>query len=319
MTRSREATGAHRGGRPARHNLALVVGSVLLTLVMIELGARVVSGNWTDSFLEQKLDLLKGAYPVSYDPELGWVPRAGFSSDRNVWKRKVTITANGLRTNGSSEASRGARPILAVGDSFTFGDEVTDTETWPSHLERRLGRPVLNAGVFAYGLDQTVLRARELVAAVKPEWVIVSFISHDVVRCELSAFGAAKPYFYLQNGELRRGNQPVPPPRPVAQDAFRRVLGHSFVMHTVMGHFARAYWLQGRLRSIQAHGDGEAVAVRLMSSLAADLAARGVRLLVVAQGERDLSPDGEGRLSRSVRSGDRGSAGEGSAEDANLG
>jgi hypothetical protein len=281
--------------------LALTVTGVLFALVIVEVCARIVSGNWTDSFLERQLGWIRGAYPVSYDAELGWIPRAGFSSSRNIWRTQVTITQDNLRTNGPGPRPQGGRPVLAIGDSFTFGDEVADAQTWPAHLERLSGRPVLNAGVFGYGVDQMVLRARKLVTTVQPEWVIVSLIPHDVVRCELSVFGAAKPYFQLEGGELRPSNQPVPPPQPVARDAFRRIFGHSFVAHTIMRNVAGSYWLRGRRKTVRAHHDGEAVAIRLLRSLAQDLDARGVRLLVVAQGVRELPPADMGLAARVLK------------------
>jgi hypothetical protein len=58
-----------------------------------------------------------------------------------------------------------------------------------------------------------------------------------------------------------------------------------------MRNFAKTYWFEGRFKTIRAHSDGEEVAVRLLRSLADDLATRGVRLLVVAQGVRDSSSD----------------------------
>jgi len=274
---------------PALLKVALVVMGVLAALVFVELGARIVTGNWTGSFLERSVPLVPTGYPMSYDPLLGWIPRPGYSSDKNDWHRQVTITADGLRANGS-DSPRGPRPILAVGDSFTFGDQVADGDTWPARLEHILGRPVLNAGVSGYGLDQAVLRARKLAATLRPEWVIVSLIPEDITRCELRIFGAAKPYFTLEHGELRPGNQPVPPPQPVAQDTLRRALGHSFVVHTAMSRFARNYWLGGRINYASAHRDGEAVSARLLRSLADDLAANDVRLLVVLQGKQDLDP-----------------------------
>ena len=36
-------------------------------------------------------------------------------------------------------------PILAVGNSFTYGDEVNDGQTWPAQLQLLTGRRVLNA------------------------------------------------------------------------------------------------------------------------------------------------------------------------------
>src|SRR5262245_24819238 len=65
--------------------LALGVTGVLFALVIAEVCARLVSGNWIDSFLERQLGWIRGGYPVSYDAELGWIPKAGFSSSRNIW------------------------------------------------------------------------------------------------------------------------------------------------------------------------------------------------------------------------------------------
>jgi len=283
---------------PLLLKIALVAFGMLAALATVEVVARIQSGDWSGSFLERSVPLVPTGYPMSYDPLLGWIPRPGYSSDQNDWHRQVTITADGLRANGSGSA-RGQRPILAVGDSFTFGDEVADGESWPAQLERILGRPVLNAGVSGYGLDQAVLRARKLAAAIGPAWVIVSFIPEDIVRCELSTFGATKPYFSLDRGELRPGNQPVPPPQPVGQDALRRILGHSFVVHTVMSRLARSYWLGRRVHTVGVHRDGEQVAILLLQTLARDLAGHGVRLLVVAQAQRELDP-GQAELAARV-------------------
>ena len=289
---------------PTLLKVVLAVVGVFVALVIVELGARIVTGDWTGSFLERSVPLVPTGYPMSYDPLLGWIPRPGYASDKNDWHRQVTITADGLRANGA-DSPRGQRPILAVGDSFTFGDRVADGETWPAQLERMLGRPVLNGGVSGYGLDQAVLRARKLSATVRPEWVIVSLIPEDITRCELRVFGAAKPYFTLEHGELRPGNRPVPPPQPVGQDTFRQTFGHSFVVHTVMTRVARSYWLGGRIHSASVHRDGEAVAIRLLRTLADDLAADGVRLLVVVQGTQDLDP-GQRALGARVLAGLRG-------------
>jgi lysophospholipase L1-like esterase len=271
--------------------LALALAGALLAVALVEVGARVVSGNWTGSFLEARLGLLPSSYPVSYDPELGWVPRAGYSGTSKAWRATVTITPDGLRANGPRDASARGRPILALGDSFTFGNGVGDAATWPAHLERRLQRPVLNAGVFGYGVDQIVLRARKLVDGVSPAWVIVSFIPDDLNRCELSEFGAAKPYFFFADGALRAGNQPVPPPQPVARDATRRVLGHSYVAHALMSRVAPHYWFANGHRAVRVHGDGKKVSIHLLKALVDELSARGIRVLVVAQAERDLRPD----------------------------
>ncbi|NBX93928.1 MAG: hypothetical protein EBQ85_11920 [Proteobacteria bacterium] len=50
-----------------------------------------------------------------------------------------------------------------MGDSFTFGAEVNDNETWPSHLQNFSKTTVLNGGVVGFGLDQTYLLFEELI------------------------------------------------------------------------------------------------------------------------------------------------------------
>jgi hypothetical protein len=89
---------------------------------------------------------------------------------------------------------------LAVGDSYTFGDHVSDHETWPAHLERLLQRPVLNGGVFGYGVDQIILRTEELLPRLRPQVVVVSIIPADVTRTEYSKNFSWKPYYDIRDG-----------------------------------------------------------------------------------------------------------------------
>ena len=91
-----------------------------------------------------------------FDQLLGYVPREGFSGVINArgWTNaRVTIRKDGFRSNGS-EASPPLADVLGVGDSLTFGDQVSDNDTWPACLERKLGRSVDNGGMFGYGAAQ---------------------------------------------------------------------------------------------------------------------------------------------------------------------
>jgi hypothetical protein len=90
---------------------------------------------------------------TAYHPRLGWIPKPGrFAS---TWSSNVDTS--GVRSNGKSVSSTG-RPILAVGDSFTFGNETEDSETWAADLQDVLNKRVINAGVGGYGIDQAVPR-----------------------------------------------------------------------------------------------------------------------------------------------------------------
>jgi hypothetical protein len=96
-----------------------------------------------------------------FDELLGYVPREGFSATMNTagWHGgKVTIRKDGFRSNGSEPPPLPAE-VLVVGDSFTFGYQVSDNKTWPACLERKLGRGVDNGGVAGYGTAQALRRA----------------------------------------------------------------------------------------------------------------------------------------------------------------
>ena len=140
---------------------------------------------------------------------LGHVPSPGFRGSGSA-NSLVTIDGDGLRFGGEGPIS-GDPAILAVGDSYTYGEEVSDTETWPAQLQRLIGRRVLNGGVSGYGLDQTVLRAEQLTALHRPSVVIVSFVADDIVRTEMRRlWWRNKPWFAIEAGQLVLKGVPVP-------------------------------------------------------------------------------------------------------------
>ncbi len=150
--------------------------------------------------------------PFTYDALLGWVPPAEKPGLPYPWGTVRTLK-DGARANGNARVPNSAPRILAVGDSFTFGDGVRDKETWPSALERKLKRPVLNAGVYGYGVDQSFLRASKLIREFHPRTVIFSLIDDDIQRAEHTVLGGnPKPHFILQDGLLVHEIYPAPHP-----------------------------------------------------------------------------------------------------------
>jgi len=126
---------------------------------------------------------------TQYHEILGYILTPGFNSLITApgWKNKsVTINQDGFRENDNFISS-GAYSILAVGDSFTFGAQVSNNETWPSCLERETGVSVANAGVFGYGAAQSLLRAKLEIQKQSFDTVILSvFLSDDFHRDRLS-------------------------------------------------------------------------------------------------------------------------------------
>lgn len=196
----------------------------------------------------------------------------------------VTIGDHGTRLNGNPPP-RNPRPrVLVVGDSFAFGDGVSDGDTWPAVLERRTGGPVINAGMIGFGVDQAVLRAEQLVDVYAPDTIVLGFIPHDVLRCEMSYWsGFSKPYFAPDASGLRF--HPAEVPTPSLLTPVKRLLAMSLTLDRL---FTTSLHWQGP-RERYAHHQGREVACRLMERLAGLAGARPIRVVVVAYPQEPTS------------------------------
>ncbi|MCA8952231.1 MAG: hypothetical protein KDE27_22160 [Planctomycetes bacterium] len=241
----------------------------------------------TGSYRDQRIDLIRRGYPAAHDPLLGYVPRPGFASDDNRWHAMVTIDARAIRTNGAPRPP-GERFVVAAGDSFTFGDQVGDHETWPAQLEQLLQRPVLNGGVFGYSLAQTVLRAERLVESHPTERLVLSFIPDDIKRCEQSRRFTEIPWFDLVDGELALRGVPVPDSavdNDLDRQYLRRLLGHSAALDMLFWNTVPNWWVSEQ-REIWVHppGTGLTIGKKLFERLGRFCAERQLPWLVVLQG-----------------------------------
>jgi hypothetical protein len=223
-------------------NLLVFTFSILLTLVIAEIGFRVVmevpildGTNWrADGARFNRI----GARAI-IDPLLGWTLKPHYRTEA------FNTLDHGFRRNfAETEIRTGG--ILAVGDSFTEGfDEVRDAGTWPAQLEKIMGTPVVNAGVAGYATDQIILRAEQILPIVKPKTLIVGFTEVDIYRAALSEAGAPKPYFTIENGELV-----YHPPGPLESGereglvgkAVRAVLGYSALSNHLFSRLTPEFW-----------------------------------------------------------------------------
>jgi hypothetical protein len=265
------------------------VAALGLTVATLELGVRIVDGVGFGlrNYVSYNLSLFASAYPSAYHPLLGYVPRAGYRGD--LWNTRITINSSSLRQNRTDEADHRQYVTLAVGDSYTFGDEVSDEETWPAQLEKTTGLPVANGGVFGYGLDQIVLRAETLVPVYRPSQLVVSFMFDDIYRNSLAQRnGVEKPYFDVVNSTLVLRNVPPSPNRPRIEQIgfFRTILGYSYLADWSARHLGvSSRWYSGHFLGLRINTDGPLVACLLMSRLKALEVRAGIKTLVVAQYE----------------------------------
>jgi lysophospholipase L1-like esterase len=235
---------------------------------------------WPNFVLEARTVLAQsdsGRYV--HDDRLGYVPRAGHSSPGTA------IEVDGRRATGAPPVTAGA-PILAVGDSFTFGAEVDDRETWPAQLQQLAGRRVINAGVSGYGFDQIVLRAEALAPLYKPEAIVVAFIADDIRRTEMRRLWSAdKPYFDIDGDQPVLRNVPVPP-RADPQTTltfWQRTLGYSLLFDFILRRLDLLHdWFGDHVR-VHPPGTGERIACLLTRRLADLQRSSGARVLMVAE------------------------------------
>ena len=113
------------------------------------------------------------------DPLLGWRYRAGHRDPENAMNSK------GLRSlrEYAPHPAPGTLRVAAFGDSFVYGNEVSDSGAWPALMERLFPRmEVLNYGVGGYGVDQAFLRFCSEGTALSPDVVIIGFVRDDLRR-----------------------------------------------------------------------------------------------------------------------------------------
>lgn len=155
-------------------------------------------------------------YPfVAHDPTLGWTTRT--PTDQDV--PHTTILPDSSRDVGPPSAP--APRIAFIGDSFTFGLDVADDETWVSDIQRRVLADVQNYGVPGYGLEMAALRYTRDVAPTQPDIVVLGLNGLMMWRMARHWDAWAKPWITVDDGRLTVHGQPVPSPQEVGHRRWR--------------------------------------------------------------------------------------------------
>lgn len=149
-----------------------------------------------------------------WSPTRGWTLRPNL---RDVPFRGKLVNSNSKGIRGSPEFAyekpAGVTRIVVLGDSFTFGEEVGDDETYSHYLQALLSdSEVLNLGIHGYGHDQMLLYLKEEGLKYRPDIVLLGFMPDDMERNVLSFRDYAKPRFAVREGRLELVTGPVPRP-----------------------------------------------------------------------------------------------------------
>jgi hypothetical protein len=138
--------------------------------------------------------LLEGATRVLWhydlpDPHVGVVLQG---TNRQVTHEGTTYTTNaeGIRyPDVDQNKAPGGRRILALGDSFVWGDGLRDDELVTTKLEAALssefpGIMVINAGIGGYNTADEYQQLLRLAPRYEPDHVIVFFFTNDILSRE---------------------------------------------------------------------------------------------------------------------------------------
>jgi len=124
----------------------------------------------------------------TWDPELGWCPKAGMRKEDSVSKRKSsksvpywTIDQNGSRITYKSKSTENAN-FSIYGDSFAMSREVYDEETIAWQLGELYNTYCSNYGVGNYGLDQSLMRLERCIDKDYTDFVCVVVCPAPCVR-----------------------------------------------------------------------------------------------------------------------------------------
>ncbi len=201
----------------------------------------------TDEVLESWLGKIDEARFKKVHPELGWShSRSATSKVRDPHGRPLLYTTNsqGFRAEPDRvyppTCPPGGTRLVVLGDSFTFGADVSLEDAWTTKLEeQREGIEVINLGVPAYGMDQAFLRWRVDGTELDATHVLLVIWPEDILRnlnlfryylMPRSGFLLAKPRFVLEGGELQLVNSPIPAADEVAA-ILRSPLGQDILEH----------------------------------------------------------------------------------------
>jgi len=196
----------------------LLVCATLFSLFLAELGLRFVFS--PNQFLDRTTDAYWAAdfdqqMPTGdsdsraveadtvFDPDLGWRMRPGYHAGN------AQHNSRGFRENGLGGQADSNSLVLTIGDSFTYGLGVGDSETFSAVLSRETNRQVINAGVNAYGVDQALLMWELEGKKTSPDTVILGFFVDDFFRNALSIRDRPKPCFVYDESTRAFRFQPI--------------------------------------------------------------------------------------------------------------
>ena len=155
------------------------------------------------------------------DTILGWLPNKNFIDKNKMYQ----YTFDGIRTNEINKdyGDKNSLRIAIFGDSYIHGDEVSFDHTIGKYLEdifhvNHINVEILNFAVSGYGMDQALLRYKEVNKKYKPDIILLGIQFENVKRhinilrpfySHITEIPYSKPRFILSDNELKLIPNPI--------------------------------------------------------------------------------------------------------------
>jgi hypothetical protein len=191
-----------------------------------------------------------------FDATKGWIGRPNLRGFPAFGNKSVSTNSLGLRGTREYRVERPPRTrrVLVLGDSFTFGDDVSDDETYSHYLQTLLpDQEIMNFGVHGYGHDQMLILLKEIGLGYQPDVVLLGFVRHDMERNILGFRDYAKPRYRESAGTLLPPRDTLPSPDVLL--ARRRFRPRLFDLCELLADKIRAQW---------SHRDAEMAALTVL-------------------------------------------------------
>ncbi|GAB7078385.1 SGNH/GDSL hydrolase family protein [Megalodesulfovibrio paquesii] len=203
-----------------------------------------------------------------YDPIYGKRLKANLRISRISSEYRSTITINNLGYRGPEPAHPPVRPVVFLGDSFTFGAEVNDDKLFSHLVGLSLGRDVVNAGISGIGNGYWVLFLERKAPALDPSAVVLQHCINDYSDNLQEGL-----YSLDADGELVAHPPPSPGIKRHAQTIMEAIpgLANSHLVGLLRG-------LEARMRSVMQQQDYHLAPARASDALTLALTRRALAL-----------------------------------------
>ena len=151
-----------------------------------------------------------------HDVKLGWRLLPGFTAyTRQTPKSAPELfyanTQEGFRALDQEKSFPARGKVMVLGDSFAQGLFLSQKETIPAVMARRLGGYVYNFGVTAFSTDQEFTTFIQWIDRVDVEWVALLFYGNDILYTGVKrGYDLPKPVYEEVDGKVDFARMTLP-------------------------------------------------------------------------------------------------------------